>query len=278
MSRYELKLPPNWEIGDLLLGPNAYVKLPITKNQPKVTLREGWRKEPECFRSREFTGVDPERHERHARQHRQGEGWRSTFHPKVLDYRTVDELGLHYETLEEERVPRTQAAKQLAEQVVDNLVVEGDELLRESEGNPFNPSVLLQHDTPVFGEIKPVNRKPESNYLFYRVDVPKRSIPVGLQISVTALHGDPDVYVCNRNRFPMQQAHEHTWKSQHAGDDVIFIPPHDELFKASVPGMCMACSNMHPMHAYTSSSRRTTSSSRRRCPVRGCMHGVSARA
>ena len=47
---------------------------------------------------------------------------------------------------------------------------------------------------------------------------------------VKAVMGDPDVYVCNRNTYPQQNASEHTWKSQQTGDDVVYIPPHDPLF------------------------------------------------
>ena len=45
------------------------------------------------------------------------------------------------------------------------------------------------------------------------------SLPVGLSVTVTAISGDPDVYVCNRNQNPMKGDNypEHTWKSQHAG-------------------------------------------------------------
>ena len=81
------------------------MRLPINHATRAVTLRHGFAHEPESFRTREFTGVDPDRHERYARQHRPGAGWPrvgvSAYHPNVLDYRTVDELGLPVETLDE---------------------------------------------------------------------------------------------------------------------------------------------------------------------------------
>lgn len=224
-----------WEIGDLPLGPCAYIRLP-PHQFVQATRRCGVGTQSNAadyvynYSSVPLhTDIVPQR-QRYVRQHRAGVGLRSHFHPKTLDYRTVDELGLPLEQLEEHRLPKTTDAKQHAEQLVDAMVVEGAELLRESEGRAHNPSVALTPGVPVSGEIKPVARKIETQFAFYRITVPERDIPVGLRVSVKAVHGDPDVYVCNRNSFPMQSPHEHTWKSQQAGDDMIFIPPWDPLF------------------------------------------------
>ena len=216
-------------IGALPVGPNAYIKLPIHKHV-KATQRHAHLSEIETYSSRVAGTEMPMKRERFERHHRPGNGWRSAYHPKVLDYRTADELGLPLEQLEEQQSPRTQAAKQYAEQVVDFMVVEGAELLREREGQREPPSHLLTEGKSVFGEIKPVNRQLETQWAFYRINVPDREVPVGLEVTVTAVQGDPDVYVCNRNTFPKQNPHEHTWKSQQTGDDVIYIPPHDPLF------------------------------------------------
>ena len=125
---------------------------------------------------------DHHRRERHEWHRRPGNGWKSSYHPKTLDYRTVDELGLPLEQLEEQRTPKTQEAKHYAEQVVDIMVVEGAELLRE-RGNKEKPSHVLTPGIAAFGEIKPVNRKPDTQYAFYRINVPDRDVPVGLRIS-----------------------------------------------------------------------------------------------
>ena len=235
-----------WEIGDLPPGPCSYIKFPtykphsvtVTRGRgPPVTVTSTARHEPReptewTYMSREMWR-DPDKRARHEEHHKEGKGWRSRWHPKVLDYRTVDELGLPIKTLDDERLPRTQAAKQYAEQVVDNLLVEGEELLVE-QGILVTPSILLQPNKPVYGEIKPAPKKKETQFVFYKINVPDRDIPVGLRVTVTSLTGDPDVYICNRNTFPMQHPHEHTWKSQHAGDDTILVPPHDPSF---FPGM-----------------------------------------
>ena len=53
--------------------------------------------------------------------------------------------------------------------------------------------------------------------------MPDLDIPVGLKVELIAGQGDPDVYVCNRNQYPKQEPLLHTWKSQDAGDDIIYI-------------------------------------------------------
>ena len=47
---------------------------------------------------------------RHVYQRRPGEGWASKLHPKALDYRTVDELGLHPDELTLDRKPAAEFA------------------------------------------------------------------------------------------------------------------------------------------------------------------------
>ena len=238
--RYDRKLPEGWEVGDLLPGPLTYMKLPIAKFT-HATARLGELEHQatphDAYSSRPLhRDLTVERSRREV-QHQPGKGWpkktcgRSEFHPKTLDYRTVDELGLLVEQLDEQNYPRTVLAKQAAEQYVDNMVVEGAELLREAEGNAQVESIALEPGKPVMGEIKPMHKK-ESHYGFYKVLVPQRDVPVGLLVVLkrTGGIGDPDIFVCNRNSLPMVQPHEHTWKSQNAGDDEIFIPVHDPLY------------------------------------------------
>ena len=76
----------------------------------------------------------PERRLRYERQHETSKGWRSKYHPKTLDYRTVDELGLTIAQLDEHRLPKTQVIKQQAEAMVDEMIVEGAELLQMQSG------------------------------------------------------------------------------------------------------------------------------------------------
>ena len=71
-----------------------------------------------------------------------GKGWRSRWHPKVLDYRTVDELGLAVETLENERLPKTAAAKAHAEQLVDAMLIEGASADLDPATSGLSPCLL----------------------------------------------------------------------------------------------------------------------------------------
>ena len=157
---------------------------------------------------------------RHERQHQPPKGFRSKWHPKTADVSTVDELEMKVETLNRLQVPPRRAAKLHAEAVVDAMFIEGAELQRRADGD-FEPAQPIKPGKTIVGEIKPIDRKLNSQYNFYRVEVPDLDIPVGLRVRVSTLSGDPDVYVCNRNVHPMMQPHEHTWKSQNAGDDVI---------------------------------------------------------
>ena len=61
---------------------------------------------------------------------------------------------------------------------------------------------------------------------YFKVLVPHKNMT--LRVSVNALTGDPDIFVCNRNTHPTQS--QHTWKSASAGDDVVTITPDDPLF------------------------------------------------
>lgn len=252
-ARSSVKFPAHFGpgFGGLPPGPNSYMKMPIYKPNSvtvtrgslsakplKVTVTSTAREMPHeptdanpshgSYMSREMWR-DPDKRTRHDRHHEEGKGWRSRWHPKVLDYRTVDELGLTIEELDNERLPKTAVAKAYAEQLVDNMLIEGEELLIE-EGKITLQPTTLQPDRTVYGEIKPVNKKRDTQFCFYKINVPDRDIPVGLKVTVVATQGDPDVYVCNRNTFPMQHPHEHTWKSQQAGDDTILIEPHDPSF------------------------------------------------
>ena len=231
-------LPDGWEIGDRLPAACAYIKLPVHKFQ-HATARFGELTVPvpprDAYSSRPLhrdLAVQRLRREVHREP---GKGWpaaacgRSEFHPNALDYRTVDELGLTVEKLEELQVSRTAAARQHAEQVVDDMLVEGAELQQLAGGLGAQPSLDLESGKPMMGEIRPAQ---DTQYCFYQIAVPQCVVPVGLLVTLkkTAGSGDPDLLVCNRTSQPRLEPHLHTWRSQDAGDDRIFIPPHDPLY------------------------------------------------
>ena len=229
----------SWEIGDLPPGPNAYIKLPLYE-AVKVTARHGdgtYRsaKQPTATYSSQY--VQPTRCEfgaearraRHERQHRPGNAWRSLIYPRLADHRTVDELGLPIQQLDNERSPRTLNTKAMAEAAVDAMFVEGAALHREGK-DLLADTILLSEGKKAVGDLKPVAKKAHTQYAFYKITVPDRDVPVGLHVSVSTVFGDPDIFVCNRMPNPMQQPHEHTWSSMGAGDDQILISPDDPNF------------------------------------------------
>ena len=86
----------------------TFMRLPIRDaNEPRATARGGVHVGGSEFSTIVYTGIDHERTRRYEKHHRKGVGFRSTFHPKVLDYRTVDELGPRGlpEKLDLERLP-----------------------------------------------------------------------------------------------------------------------------------------------------------------------------
>ena len=231
-------LPDGWEIGDRLPAACAYITLPIHKFQ-HATARFGELTVPvpprDAYSSRPLHRDLAVQRLRREVQREPGKGWpaaacgRSEFHPNALDYRTVDELGLTVEKLEELQVSRTAAARQHAEQVVDDMLVEGAELQQLAAGFGAQTSLDLESGKPMMGEIRPAL---DTQYCFFQIVVPQCVVPVGLLVTLkkTAGSGDPDLLVCNRTSQPRLEPHLHTWRSQDAGDDRIFIPPYDPLY------------------------------------------------
>ena len=108
-----------WDVGERPTVPIPYFKLPA-HHFVHAHLRQG----PELraaghdleYASRELHAAQIEMHERRKHQRRPGEGWASKFHPKALDYRTVDELKIHPDELVLDRKPaRESAALQIVE-------------------------------------------------------------------------------------------------------------------------------------------------------------------
>ena len=63
-------------------------------------------------------------------------------------------------------------------------------------------------------------------YQYYKVVVPTKSMT--LNVTVEALSGDPDIFVCNRNTNPNQK--HHTWSSAGMGSDEVYLEPGDANF------------------------------------------------
>jgi len=155
------------EIGALPPGHmNAYIKLPIKTKHDNAFARH----EDGSYSSRPVHRDMSMARERYERQHLDHKGWRSKHHPRTKDYRTVDELGLPVEKLEELSGSYSAAAKLHAETYVDHMFIEGAEL-RANDNDSFANTILLQPDKPVYGEVKPLNRKLDTQYVFYRIHV-----------------------------------------------------------------------------------------------------------
>ena len=82
-----------------------------------------------------------EAHKRRNHQRRDGQGWSSKLHPKVLDYRTVDELGLAPGDLVLGRKPAQVSAK---------LQIVEAEYMREEEQVPPRARVAMLAKPPCF--------------------------------------------------------------------------------------------------------------------------------
>ena len=75
------------------------------------------------------------------------------------------------------------------------------------------PARQLENGKKVCGVVR------QFRYEYFKITVPHKHVT--LQIDVTALSGDPDIFVCNRNANPTQGSH--TWKSAGTGDDVVTV-------------------------------------------------------
>ena len=129
--------------------------------------------------------------ERHDRQRRPGNGWASKLHSGTLDYRTVDELGLKPEALDLHSKPATQPPRLTIVDVAANL--------REEAEGGTKPAFQLEDGRAVRGGVK------QFCMAYFKVLVPHKNMT--LRVSVNALTGDPDIFVCNRNTHPTQSQH-----------------------------------------------------------------------
>ena len=169
------------------------------------------RKEDGSYSSRDPHLEHVQTHQRRDYQRRDGQGWSSKLHPKVLDYRTVDELGMHPDELDVGRKP----AKPM-----EKLEIVKAEYMREEEQGRAKPARMLENGKKAYGLVR------QFRYEYFKITVPHKNVTIKLMVS--ALSGDPDIFVCNRNANPQRTAH--TWKSAGAGDDSVVVRPDDPLF------------------------------------------------
>ena len=155
------QLPPNHY--------NAWIRLP-----PKLTHQTSYaRHEDGTFSTKPLWRDLSRARGRYDRQHGPHKGWRSKWHPKTLDYRTVDELGLPVSTLNELSRSYASTAKQHAESVVEQMVVEGAQLRSEGDGS-FGSAVLLTENKSAYGEIKPIIRQTQTQCALAAYQPPQR--------------------------------------------------------------------------------------------------------
>ena len=210
-----------WDVGERPTVPMPYFRLPEHKfveahlrRAPPGALE--LRRPPEC-RDLEFSSKTPhaaqvEMHARRDYQRRPGEGWLSKLHPKTLDYRTVDELGMHPDDLALDRKP----AEEFPTLRIVETVFHGDE---QAQGRA-KPARPLESGKKAYGSVE------QFSYQYFKVTAPFKNMTV--TVHVTAVSGDPDIFVCNRNANPTSS--HHTWRSAGTGDDEVVIKPDDPMF------------------------------------------------
>jgi hypothetical protein len=90
----------------------------------------------------------------------------------------------------------------------------------------LDQSVVLQLNQPQYDSV------PAQRYRYYRFYPARPADPV--TISITALQGDPDLYVSRTNRAPGSSPSNATWKGERPGDDTVTIlPSHPESCKGA---------------------------------------------
>ena len=197
-------LAESWDVGERPKVPMAYIKLPKYAHvQAKV-------RNSSTLVSQKPSHLEEAR-ERHAVQRRPGQGWRSKLH-RALDYRTVDELGLTPDQLVLDPKPPEEPAKL--------TIVQATRRRKGGADSSSQYSFELEPGKRVADEVL------EQSYVYYKIMVRQRN--VSLKIELTAIVGDPDMYVCNRYANPQQT--QHSWRSAGVGDDTVLIRPDDPLF------------------------------------------------
>ena len=153
-----------WDVGERPTVPMPYFRLPEHKfveahlrRAPPGALE--LRRPPECrdleFSSKTPHGAQVEMHARRDHQRRPGEGWLSKLHPKTLDYRTVDELGMHPDDLALDRKP----AEEFPTLRIVETVFHGDDLA-QGRAKPARP---LESGKKAYGSVE------QFSYQYFKV-------------------------------------------------------------------------------------------------------------
>ena len=152
-----------WDVGERPTVPMPYFRLPEHKFV-EAHLRRAppgapeLRRPPECrdleFSSREPHEAQVQMHARRDYQRRPGEGWLSKLHPKTLDYRTVDELGMHPDELALDRKP----AKEFPTLRIVETVFHGDEVVGRAK-----PARQLESGKKAYGSVE------QFSYQYFKV-------------------------------------------------------------------------------------------------------------
>ena len=124
---------------------NAWIKIPAKKAHQHAYARH----EDGSFSSRPTYRDLSHARLRYDRHHEDRKGWRSKWHPKTLDYRTVDELGLEVKTLNELRLSQSQPAKQHAETYVEQMIVKGKSSSSQATATQQQPSQAKPSGKPL---------------------------------------------------------------------------------------------------------------------------------
>ena len=196
-----------WEVGERPKVPMPYFRLPSYQYTHAHVRRDDGE-----FASKKPHDWHRETHARRGHQRRPGEGWASKLHPRTLDYRTVDNLGMHPDELDLDRKPLNPPEKL--------EVLQADYQDEAAQQGRAKPARELENAKRAFGYVK------QFRYEYFKVVVPHKNVT--LKIEIATVNGDPDIFVCNRNTNPTQG--HHTWKSAGTGDDQITILPDDPLF------------------------------------------------
>jgi len=198
-----------WDVGERPSRIMAFIEYPVASAEEAV---------PAAVRRDQHTLSFPrgsQRAERETRATRSaGVGWAAGV---IRPYAPLGDLSSALDPDADTPAAYARRRKELGLRVV---WPESDRLaMRQGDAEPKYEMTLLRP-----GVVVGPCRVDKNACAYYCVDKPASKV---LRVSLEALGGDPDMYVCNECRTPSFELH--TWKATSMGGDILYIHPTDPL-------------------------------------------------
>lgn len=192
-----------WDVGERPTVPMPFIEYPVHRPDSKPV--ESRTDELLSYNTpKDFQCSSPEVHARIVE--RTSTGWASDKRHRYKPLGNPEQLP---RSGAEIRFRKAEATKKL--RVVQP---EKHQKKKAEEEEPGANATRLQTDEPMRGEVR------QFNYVYYQYELEE---PMDLVVQLTAVEGDPDVFISNDVMQPKMESQEHTWRGSDAGDDEVII-------------------------------------------------------